>query len=99
MRQSSDTFKFIPNPEWNCHESVIRTRQAGGKDVVCEVRAFSDRSAVAPLLSFRGVAVPAHVAGVQHHSGDPVSRHVLLLGVLVGRVHAIWADGDDPGTE
>ncbi|KAM5531316.1 hypothetical protein V8D89_015031 [Ganoderma adspersum] len=37
MRQSSDTFKFIPNPEWACHESVIRTRQAGGKDVVCEL--------------------------------------------------------------
>ena len=41
MRQSSDTFKFIRNPDWTCHESVIRTRQTGGKDVVCEVCCIS----------------------------------------------------------
>lgn len=99
MRQSSDTFKFIPNPEWTCHESVIRTRQAGGKDVVCEVRAFSERSAVAPLLSFCGAVVPARVTGVQPHTGDPVSRHVLLVSLVPRRVYAIWADGDDPSTE
>ncbi|KAI1793364.1 hypothetical protein LXA43DRAFT_239772 [Ganoderma leucocontextum] len=51
MRQSSDTFKFIPNPEWYRHESVMRARQAGGKDVVCELylptsRVFSITQAI-----------------------------------------------------
>ena len=44
-------------------------------------------------------AVPPYITSLQHHPGDPVPCHFHLVGVLAGRVLAVWTDCDHPGAE